>query len=229
MERSDGAIEYLGRTDHQVKVRGFRIELGEIEARLTQHPAVREAVVVSRKSAAGEAQLIAHVVGDATAGAEALRTYLGELLPDYMVPVAYVWHEHLPLTPSGKLNRQALPAPKDDAYARRPYAPPLGDIEVALAGIWMELLHLQRVGRWDNFFALGGHSLLAVQCVSRVRQVLEVELPLAAVFEQPTLSALANQILDLQLSRFDPDTLAQLALLVRRDDVATAAEVEKQG
>jgi acyl carrier protein len=133
-----------------------------------------------------------------------------------MVPAAFVPLPKLPLTPNGKLDRKALPAPTGDAYARRPYEPPQGDIEMALAEIWAELLHVQQVGRWDSFFALGGHSLLAVQLVSRVRQVLEVELPLAAVFEQPTLSALANQILDLQLSRFDPDTLAQLALLIEK-------------
>jgi hypothetical protein len=189
---------------------------------------VREAVVLAREDTPGDQRLVAYVVGDDTAGPDVLRTHVRETLPEHMVPAAYVPLPKLPLTPNGKLDRKALPAPQDDAYARRSYEPPLGDIEMALAGIWAQLLRLERVGRWDNFFALGGHSLLAVQVASRVRQVLEVELPLAAVFEQPTLSALANEILDLQLSRFDPDTLAQLALLVRRDGVGTAAELGQQ-
>jgi amino acid adenylation domain-containing protein len=225
--RPDGTLEYAGRADFQTKIRGVRIEPGEIEARLLEHAGVREAAVLVRENTDGDKRLVAYVVGDETASAEGLRAHLRETLPEYMVPAAYVPLPKLPLTQSGKLDRKALPAAKDDAYARRPYEPPLGDIEMALAGIWAELLHLQQVGRWDNFFALGGHSLLVVQVVSRVRQVLEVELPLITVFEQPTLAALANQILDLQLSRFDPETLAQLALLVRRDDVGTAAEIEQ--
>jgi amino acid adenylation domain-containing protein len=189
----DGAIEYLGRTDHQVKVRGFRIELGEIEARLTQHPAVREAVVVAREGTAGEKQLVAHVVGDATAGAEALRTYVKELLPDYMAPAAYVWHERLPLTPSGKLDRQALPAPDGDAYAARTYQAPIGETEQALAEIWSDALGLERVGRQDNFFELGGHSLLVVQIIARMRE-RGLHAEVQALFTAPTLAALAAAV-----------------------------------
>ncbi|HVG43174.1 MAG TPA: non-ribosomal peptide synthetase, partial [Longimicrobium sp.] len=211
--RPDGTIEFLGRTDFQVKVRGFRIEPGEIEARLAEHPGVREAVVMAREDVPGDVRLVAYVVGDADA--ESLRAHLSTALPEYMVPAAYVRLEALPLTPNGKLDRKALPAPEGDAYASREYEAPVGKIEVALAKIWTELLRVERVGRWDHFFELGGHSLLALQVVSHVRQAMEVELALAAVFEKPVLSALAERILELRLARFDPETLARLAQLVR--------------
>ncbi|HEU4559096.1 MAG TPA: amino acid adenylation domain-containing protein, partial [Longimicrobium sp.] len=211
--RPDGTIEFLGRTDFQVKVRGFRIELGEIEARLAEHPEVRQAVVMARENAPGDVRLVAYVAGDADA--ESLRAHLSTALPEYMVPAAYVRLERLPLTPNGKLDRKALPAPERDAYASREYEAPEGKIEVALAEIWAELLRVERVGRLDNFFQLGGHSLLALQVVSRVRQVMELELPLADVFDHPVLAALGERILELRLARFDPETLARLAQLVR--------------
>ncbi|MFL5542160.1 MAG: amino acid adenylation domain-containing protein, partial [Longimicrobiaceae bacterium] len=176
-------LEFQGRTDHQVKVRGYRIEPGEIEARLVEHPGVREAVVLAREDTPGDRRLVAYVVGEETAGAEALRAHLGKTLPAYMVPAAYVRLEQLPLTPNGKLDRRALPAPEGDARAAREYEAPVGKVEQALAGIWAELLGVEQVGRWDDFFMLGGHSLLAVQMISRVRQAMEVELALAAVFE----------------------------------------------
>ncbi|HEX5726759.1 MAG TPA: amino acid adenylation domain-containing protein, partial [Longimicrobiaceae bacterium] len=210
-----GELEFLGRRDHQVKVRGYRIEPGEIEARLAEHPGVREAVVLAREDAPGDRRLVAYVVGEETAGAEALRAHLGETLPAYMVPAAYVRLEQLPLTPIGKLDRRALPAPEGDAHAAREYEAPVGKVEEALAEIWAELLGVERVGRGDDFFMLGGHSLLAVQMISRVRQAMEVEFALRAVFEKPVLSALAERILHLRLARFDPETLARLAQLVR--------------
>ncbi|HYH79010.1 MAG TPA: amino acid adenylation domain-containing protein, partial [Longimicrobium sp.] len=215
-----GELEFLGRRDHQVKIRGYRIEPGEIEARLAEHASVREAVVLAREDTPGELRLVAYVVGGETAGAEALRAHLGETLPAYMVPAAYVRLEQLPLTPNGKLDRGALPAP--DAPAAREHEAPVGKVEQALAEIWAELLGVERVGRGDNFFMLGGHSLLAVQMISRVRQAMEVELALGAVFEKPVLSALADRILDLRLARFDPETLARLAQLVREPGAQTA-------
>ncbi|HEU4881057.1 MAG TPA: amino acid adenylation domain-containing protein [Longimicrobium sp.] len=214
-------LEYLGRTDFQVKIRGYRIEPGEIEARLAEHPGVRDAVVLAREDTPGDRRLVAYVVGDDTAGAAALRAHLGETLPAYMVPAAYVRLEGLPLTPNGKLDRGALPAPDGDAYAARTYEAPVGKVEQALAGIWAELLGAERVGRGDDFFVLGGHSILAVQMISRVRKAMEVELPLAALFENPVLSALADRILDLRLARFDPETLARLAQLVREPGAET--------
>ncbi|MFA1627851.1 phosphopantetheine-binding protein, partial [Rhizobium mongolense] len=168
-----------GRNDDQVKIRGFRIEPGEIAARLGEHAWVREAVVVAHADAAGNKRLVAYVVakttdGSAEAGgaglAASLRAHLGGLLPDYMVPSAFVRLDALPLTVNGKLDRKALPAPEDDAYARRAYEAPRGEIETALAEIWAELLGVERVGRHDNFFELGGHSLLAVQLMERLRR-----------------------------------------------------------
>ncbi|KTT64436.1 AMP-binding enzyme, partial [Sphingomonas sanguinis] len=174
----DGNIEFLGRNDHQVKIRGFRIELGEIEARLAEHADVGEAVVVAREDEAGDKRLVAYVVaaGDAAAAtaperAAVLRAHLGALLPDYMVPAAYVALEALPLTPNGKLDRKALPAPEGDAFTRQAYEAPQGPVEEALAAIWSELLGVEQVSRHDNFFELGGHSLLAIRLLSRVRQL----------------------------------------------------------
>ncbi|HEU0016243.1 MAG TPA: amino acid adenylation domain-containing protein, partial [Longimicrobium sp.] len=191
---ADGTIEFLGRTDHQVKVRGFRIEPGEVEARLLEHPGVREAVVLVREDTPGEKRLVAYVAGDETAGAEALRTHLGERLPAYMVPAAYVRLERLPLNPNGKVDRRALPAPDGGDYARRGYEAPGTETEAALAGIWAEVLGIGQVGRWDHFFELGGHSLLAVQVVSRVRQVLEVEAELGGLFTRPVLADFAREL-----------------------------------
>jgi amino acid adenylation domain-containing protein len=189
---ADGSVEFLGRTDHQVKVRGFRIEPGEIEARLAEHPAVREAVVLVREDAPGEKRLVAYVAGDETAGADVLRAHLSERLPEYMVPAAYVRLETLPLNPNGKVDRKALPAPEGDAFPARGYEAPSGKVEEAVAAIWAELLGAERVGRRDHFFEVGGHSLLAVRVVSRVRQVLGVETSPRDVFERPVLADFAG-------------------------------------
>ncbi|WP_348652018.1 amino acid adenylation domain-containing protein [Rhizobium sp. 007] len=170
----DGNLEFLGRNDDQVKIRGFRIEPGEIAARLCEHARVREAAVVARQDRAGDKHLVAYVVCGPEAGSDdddggglagALRAHLSGRLPDYMVPSAFVRLEALPLTANGKLDRKGLPAPADDAYARRSYEAPQGEIETALAGIWAELLGLERVGRHDHFFELGGHPCW--RCSSR--------------------------------------------------------------
>ncbi|CAJ3346274.1 syringomycin synthetase [Burkholderia pseudomallei] len=220
--RTDGKLEYLGRNDFQVKIRGFRIELGEIEAQLAKVAGVREVVVLARDSAsevhdsatehatpdalspspetstatatatATEKRLVAYYTGDADV--VALRAQAAQHLPSYMVPSAYVRLDAWPLTPNGKLDRRALPAPADDAYARAEYEAPRGAKEEALAAIWRELLHVERVSRHDNFFELGGHSLLAVQLVSRLRQALSVEVALSTVFDAPVLSALAERL-----------------------------------
>jgi hypothetical protein len=190
---SDGTLEFLGRADQQVKIRGFRIELGEIEARLAEHADVREAVVVAREDTVGEKRLVAYLVSEGEIGAEALRTHLLECLPEYMVPAAYVQLGALPLTPNGKVDRKALPAPEGDAYARSGYEAPLGLIEEALAAIWAELLGVDRVGRWDDFFQLGGHSLLAVTLIERMRR-LELHVDVRALFTRPMLADLAAAV-----------------------------------
>jgi amino acid adenylation domain-containing protein len=190
---ADGTLEFLGRTDFQVKVRGFRIELGEIEARLAEHEGVREAVVAAREDVRGDTRLVAYWTGEAV-DAQVLRAHLAERLPEHMVPAAYVQLEAMPLTPNGKLDRKALPAPDGDAFAARRYEAPLGATEQVLAGIWAEVLGVDRVGRWDDFFALGGHSLRAVQVVSRVRQLMATDVALGQLFIKPVLADFAQTL-----------------------------------
>jgi amino acid adenylation domain-containing protein len=207
--RHDGTIEFLGRVDEQVKLRGYRIELGEIESVLRQHPAVHEAVVVIREGAAGQ-QLVAYVVeeqgnrvppgyplgdgGDADCAAE-LRALLESRLPGYMVPAAFVFLSALPLSPNGKLDLRQLPAP--ELSAAPAFVPPRTPLEAALAQIWAEVLHLERVGVQDNFFALGGHSLLATQIASRIRERLQATMPLQLLFTAPSVAQLAEHLLEL--------------------------------
>jgi len=207
----EGNIEFLGRNDHQVKIRGFRIELGEIEARLASFPGVREAVVLAREDLPGDKRLVAYLVGlDAEAPVQALREHLGASLPEYMVPAAYVSLEALPLTPNGKLDRRALPAPADEAYASTVYEPPQGEVETTVAAIWSELLGVAQVGRRHNFFELGGHSLLAVQLASRIEAELGLEVALVDLFTKPLLWEYALHLMELQLAQFNPDELARL-------------------
>ncbi|MBH5403202.1 AMP-binding protein, partial [Bradyrhizobium sp. CNPSo 4010] len=198
----DGNLEFLGRNDDQVKIRGFRIEPGEIAARLCEHALVREAVVVAHEGPGGEQRLVAYVVCapeaasnglDGSELAGALRAHLSAHLPEYMVPSAFVRLAALPLTVNGKLDRKALPAPDDEAYAHRAYEAPQGEIETALAEIWAELLGVERVGRHDDFFALGGHSLLAVQLIERLRR-RSLGGEVRTLFARPVLADLAASL-----------------------------------
>ncbi|HEX6747842.1 MAG TPA: amino acid adenylation domain-containing protein, partial [Longimicrobium sp.] len=188
---ADGTLDYLGRLDEQVKIRGFRIELGEIEAALRQAPGVGDCTVIVREDETGDRRLVAYVVGEAEA--EALRDRLRQSLPEYMVPAAFVFMDALPLTANGKLDRKALPAPEGDAYARRSYEAPLGEVEAALAGIWAEVLGVERVGRWDHFFELGGHSLLAIRLIGRMRHA-GLHADVRALFTTPVLAELAQAL-----------------------------------
>ncbi|MCK1735789.1 amino acid adenylation domain-containing protein, partial [Bradyrhizobium sp. 138] len=221
----DGNLEFLGRNDDQVKIRGFRIEPGEIAARLCEHAFVREAVVVAQQDRRGDKHLIAYVVGSDEAGSDeddggglagTLRAHLSAHLPDYMVPSAFVRLEVLPLTVNGKLDRKALAAPADDAYARAAYEAPQGAVETALARIWAELLGLERVGRHDHFFELGGHSLLAVQVSSRLSQAVGVELPLSTLFATPVLADFAASIAEV-LSRSGRQDVPAIAAVSRHE------------
>ena len=203
--RADGTIEYLGRNDHQVKVRGFRIELGEIQAQLLRHSQVSGAVVLAEEDTSGERRLVAYVIprdAQAPPSTEQLRSHLLGVLPEYMVPSAFVQMQTLPLTPSGKFDRRALPAPDARAYMSRRYAAPQGEVEEILAGIWQELLHVERVGRWDNFFELGGHSLLIVRLMQRLRR-LGLTAQLRRVLDNPTLADLAGVLTRGTLEQFE--------------------------
>ncbi|MEO8338101.1 MAG: amino acid adenylation domain-containing protein [Nitrospirota bacterium] len=194
--RRDGTIEYLGRLDHQVKIRGFRIELGEIETHLNRHQSVREAVVVVREDRSGDRRLVAYIVNRETepADAAALRQFLEAQLPEYMVPALFVQLDTLPRTVNGKVDRRALPAPGADDHLAQRYVAPRTTTEELLAGMWVNILAVDRVGVHDHFFELGGHSLLATQIVSRIRSAFHIELPLRTLFDAPTVSELAEAV-----------------------------------
>ncbi|MFH0341843.1 MAG: amino acid adenylation domain-containing protein [Chromatiales bacterium] len=198
---ADGCIEHVGRKDFQVKIRGYRIETAEIELALIQHPKVREAAVVGRDEGNGEKRLIAYIVAAVDSGEDEsetsveLRSHLKRALPDYMLPSAFVVVDRLPLTASGKLDRKALPAPKDsrpdlDAH----YVAPRTPTEETLAKIFAEVLKIERVGIHDDFFELGGHSLLVTQVMSYVRREFQVELPFGALFEAPTVEDISARV-----------------------------------
>ncbi|WP_421558366.1 amino acid adenylation domain-containing protein [Pseudomonas canadensis] len=184
----DGNLEFLGRNDFQVKLRGVRLELGEIESRLMAHPALREVAVLIR-----DERLVAYFsVRVEAPSLEALRAYVLEQLPEYMVPAAFVQLDELPLNPAGKLDRKALPEPGLESVVSRAYEAPVGEVEMLMAGIWAEVLKLARVGRHDHFFELGGHSLLAVNLVARMRKA-GLEVDARTLFSHPTLAQLAAQ------------------------------------
>ncbi len=194
----DGNLAFLGRLDQQVKVRGFRIETAEIEAVLLEFPGVRHATVIDhRDPASGIVSLAAYLVAapDAAASSAELRAFLADRLPQHMIPAAFVKLDALPLTPSGKVDRRALPAPEASQHAEHALVPPRSALEAAIAGIWREVLGVAEIGAEDNFFELGGHSLLATQVVSRLRRAFAVDVPLRRMFEQPsTVAKLARTV-----------------------------------
>ncbi len=207
---SSGDLEYVGRIDDQVKIRGFRVECGEVEATLAQHGSVTEAVVVDRQDPSGHRRLVAYVIGGGTTApaAEDLRRFLRDRLPDHMVPTSFVALDAFPLTPNGKVDRKALrawePARRDEG---RSSEPPRTGIEATLATIWCRVLGLDGVGLDDDFFELGGHSLLASQVIAHVREELGTDTPLRAIFEAPTVAALASRIAEeAQRARVPPPT-----------------------
>jgi acyl-coenzyme A synthetase/AMP-(fatty) acid ligase/acyl carrier protein len=225
----DGDVVFLGRADDQVKVRGFRIELGEIEAVLAEHEAVREAVVLAREHQADK-RLTAYVVsrGEPLSATD-LRAFLKARLPDYMVPSAFVLLERMPLTGSGKVDRQGLAAMEAGATApERPWIAPRTEVERALAEIWAGVLGTERVGAEDDFFELGGHSLLATQVSSRLLEAFQVELPLRALFEHPTLAGLAAAIVEASRGQRQQEEGAVLELLGRLSDDEVAAELSRR-
>lgn len=191
----NGALEYIGRADFQVKIRGFRVELGEIEALLHDYAGVRECAVFAHTLSATEKIILAYVAGDPAVDEKKLRRYLAERLPAYMVPAKIVIIETIPKTPSGKLNKRQLPIPTDfSIQTSSEFVAPRTPTEEMLTSIFAELLHANRIGIYDNFFDLGGHSLIATQLVSRIRDVLGIELPLRHLFDGPTVAHLAQFI-----------------------------------
>jgi amino acid adenylation domain-containing protein len=189
----DGNLQFLGRIDNQVKIRGFRIELGEIEATLLSHPNVKEAVVSLTEVSGNDKRLVAYVVAvNSPITPEELRSFVRMTLPIHMIPSAWVTLDSMPLTPNGKIDRRALPAPHQQPASD--YSAPRSDLERQLARIWAELLGLDQVGIHDNFFEAGGHSLLATRVASRVRDTFHIELPLSRIFQTPTIAALAEAI-----------------------------------
>ena len=195
--RPDGVIEIIGRSDFQVKIRGHRVELGEIELALTRHPDIREAVVMAHEPVPGDKRLVTYPVlkplnGHPQVDAAGLRKFLEGCLPEIMVPSAFVFLDQLPLTPSGKVNRKALPAPEiKPMAAETPAAGPVTGLEQSLAAIWQQLLHVDRIGLHDNFFDLGGHSLLVVEAQAKVRDSLGFDIPVIKLFQYPTIGSLA--------------------------------------
>jgi amino acid adenylation domain-containing protein len=223
--REDGCVEYFGRLDLQVKIRGFRIELGEIESLLADYPGVRQAVVIVREDVPGDRKLVAYLVAGEEVTAGLLRDYLGERLPDYMVPSAFVMLEAMPLTPNRKIDRRALPAPSPSRGLNEAnYVAPRDPIEEVLAVIWSEMLGLARVGVEDNFFSLGGHSLLATQIVSRTRETFHVDLPLRSLFESPTIAHTAKVIQKLQQE--SASAISSGPSIVKRERKRTAVRGE---
>jgi acyl carrier protein len=227
--RADGTLEFLGRIDQQVKIRGFRIELGEIEALLGAHPSIQDVVVLAREDAPGEKRLVAYVTltndhhtGDqpvAPTTNEAsghsslvtkLRAFLKEQLPDYMLPSAFVLLDALPLTPNRKVDRHALPPPDAAPMHEADFVAPRNPVEHTIAAIWMRVLGIAQVGIHDSFFALGGHSLLATQIIARVRDELQVTLPLHSLFETPTVAGLADAVIQTELAQADSTMLDEL-------------------
>jgi amino acid adenylation domain-containing protein/non-ribosomal peptide synthase protein (TIGR01720 family) len=197
---ADGTIVFLGRVDFQVKIRGFRIELGEIEAALHAHPALREAVVLAHDDEGGDKHLVAYLVpklGEEVA-VPTLRSYLEERLPDYMVPVAYHFLPALPLTENGKIDRKSLRSLEvlrhDHAEEEDTFVPPRNPVEEVLAGIFSDVFARERIGAHDAFADLGGHSLLAIQIIARTREAFQIEIPLRAIFESPTIALLAEDV-----------------------------------
>jgi acyl carrier protein len=228
--RPDGSVEFLGRVDHQVKVRGFRVEPGEIETALREVPGVQDVVVLAREDVPGDKRLVAYL-----AMPEGLRLPVAELrnqlrtrLPEFMIPSACVFLEAMPLTPSKKIDRAALPAPDQSRpELAEHYVPPRNETEEKLAAIASRLLNIERVGVEDNFFELGGHSLLATQFVSRVRDAFQVEMPLRLLFEKPTIAELAGEIQRLQSGGGAPQAprikaISRDSVRVRRSEVVSS-------
>ncbi|MFN7555831.1 non-ribosomal peptide synthetase [Microcystis sp.] len=209
---NDGNLEFLGRIDNQVKIRGFRVELGEIETVLTNYSEIREAIVTIREDVPGNKSLVAYLVPqNYQLVARDVRSYLSQKLPNYMIPNAFVFLDKFPLTANGKINRLGLPAADiSQQNFGVEFVAPRTSTERELVTIWTEVLQLTKVGIYDNFFELGGHSLLATQLISRLKETFEIEFPFRYLFENPTISQLANKVVNQQIEQVKSDELVQI-------------------
>jgi acyl-coenzyme A synthetase/AMP-(fatty) acid ligase/acyl carrier protein len=209
--KRDGSIEFLGRTDSQVKLRGYRIELGEIEAALKEHPALGEALVTVREDAAGGKNLVGYLVAreSPAPSINELKDFLRLRLPAYMVPATFVLLEEMPLTTTGKIDVKALPVP-EHVFDEASYLAPRTPIEAQVAAIWSEILGVEHVGVTDNFFELGGHSLLATRVISRIRDVFQLEVPVRGIFETPTVAGLAEIIVQMVAERTGSEEMSTI-------------------
>lgn len=219
--RPDGTIEFLGRADHQVKIRGFRIELGEIEAALNQQTAVQEAIVLAREDAPGDKRLVAYLVAQAQPlPLNDLRRLLQTSLPEYMIPSHFVWLPALPLSPNGKIDRKALPAP-DEARPQleTAYTAPRHETERLITEVWQAVLKVDRVGVHDNFFDLGGHSLLVVQVNQRLTQIFQRAIPMVDMFRYPTVAGLAAYLHPQETPQMDSAVLTAKQRVISREPI----------
>lgn len=199
---SDGNIEFIGRKDHQVKLRGFRVELNEIETVLNQHPKIADSAVILREDKPGDKRLAAYLVTPDELDLMEIRNYLQQRLPDYMIPSNFKIMASLPKTPIGKVDRKVLPQPdRDDLNLTKNYVPPTNQVEQQIAGIWKEILNIEQVGIYDNFFDLGGHSLMATQITTRIKEIFHVNVALKMLFESPTVANLALIIAEAQAEK----------------------------
>ena len=228
---ADGNVEFMGRIDHQVKIRGFRIELGEIEAALSQHPALREVVVLAREDQPAQKRLVAYIVPLVQPGPSVseLRNFLMQKLPMHMLPSAFIILDVMPLTPNGKLNRRALPAPDSTRPdLEHAFTPPRNDVEELLAGTWKDILGLSEIGIHDDFFELGGHSLLATRLQARIFKVFGIELPLRDLFRRPTICGMAEIIAQLQIEQASDEDLRLLEMVERLSNQQVEAEINRR-
>jgi surfactin family lipopeptide synthetase C len=224
----DGNIAFVGRLDNQVKIRGFRIELGEIEAVLNQHSAVAKAVVIAREDEPRNKRLVAYVVQKTSINSlemTKIRDFIKQKLPQYMIPSAFVLLPQLPLLANGKVDRRTLPKP-DTAITtfQDAFVPPRNAIEEVLAGIWVNILRVKKVGIHDNFFDLGGHSLLATQVISRIRETFKLDFPLRCLFELPTIAELSPKLITYEAK---PGMTAKIAQIVKQLEGMSAEEAKQ--
>lgn len=188
----DGNIEFIGRIDNQVKIRGFRIELGEIEAISNQYSNIKETVIIAKENTLGDKYLAAYVIKKEEVSVKEIRQFLSEKLPEYMIPSIFVFLESFPLTPNGKIDRKALPEPNFETRKEKKFIAPRNETEIKLVQIWQDILGIEKMGINDNFFELGGHSLLAVRLVTQIQQFYEKNIPIATLFQTPTIEKLAQ-------------------------------------